>query len=151
MTFHQSVPHVAHGRGNGPQGSSDPRWFCSVTEAAQIFGMNEMTLYRAIRDGQFPAVRIRGRLIIPAKAIDSIIDAAVERGRLVDASEWVAADERPSEPGIDLGRPRPGANQTGAGSPITQQGARGEVSSMPDADLAAARDPRSGETAGGVA
>jgi hypothetical protein len=30
------------------------------------------------------------------------------------------------------GRPRPGANQTGAGSPVTQQEVRGDASSMPD-------------------
>jgi excisionase family DNA binding protein len=63
--------------------------FYSVTDAARLFGMSEMTLYRAIHAGQFPAVRIRGRLIIPAKAIEAMIEAAVGNGCLVDAADWV--------------------------------------------------------------
>lgn len=68
---------------------AESRRFYSVAEAARLFGMSEMTLYRAIHDGQFPAVRIRGRLIIPAKAIESMVEAAVDGGRLVDAATWV--------------------------------------------------------------
>jgi len=113
--------------------------FYSVAETAQMFGMSEMTLYRAIHDGEFPAIRIRGRLIIPARAIEAMIDAAVEGG-LVDAADWVDDDPTFLEPPPDprrhvVGRPRPGANQTGAGSPVTQQGARGEASSMTHSDL----------------
>jgi hypothetical protein len=48
-----------------------------------------MTLYRAISEGQFPAVRIRGRLIIPAKAIDDMTTSAVDAGGVVDAARWV--------------------------------------------------------------
>lgn len=69
-----------------------PRFY-SVAEAARIFGTSEMTLYRAIRDGQFPAVRIRGRYIVPAKAIDSMVDAAMQVG-LVDTSDWVNDEDR---------------------------------------------------------
>ncbi len=111
--------------------------FFTVNEAARMFRMSEMTLYRAIRDGQFPAVRIRGRLIIPARAIESIVDAAVDNGVLVDARAWV--DDAPLD---ELGRPRPGANQTGAGSPITQQGARGERYRMSEPVRPADRRPR---------
>jgi excisionase family DNA binding protein len=100
--------------------------FYTVAEAADMFRMSEMTLYRAIRDGDFPAVRIRGRLIIPARAIDAIVDTAVDGGALVDARAWVDVGSPPDE----VDRPRPGANQTGAGSPVTQQRARGEVPSM---------------------
>ena len=67
----------------------EPRRFYSVAEAARLFGMSEMTLYRAIHDGQFPAVRIRGRLIVPAKAIEAMVEAALEDNRLVDAADWV--------------------------------------------------------------
>ena len=65
------------------------RRFCSVASAAQVFDVSEMTLYRAIRSGQFPAVRIMGRLVVPLKAIEAIEDAASERHALVDAAEWV--------------------------------------------------------------
>ncbi len=80
--------------------------FCSVASAAQQFDVSEMTLYRAIRNGQFPAVRIMGRLVVPLKAIEAIEDAASERHTLVDASDWV---ERSLVERAD--RPRPGADQ----------------------------------------
>jgi len=48
-----------------------------------------MTLYRAIADGAFPAVRIRGRLIVPVRAVEEMIEAATERGVMVDAASWV--------------------------------------------------------------
>ncbi len=63
--------------------------FYSVAETARMFGMSEMTLYRAIAAGQFPAVRIRGRLIVPARAIQAMVDAAVGSGGLVEAAAWV--------------------------------------------------------------
>jgi len=91
------------------------RRFCSVASAAQLFDVSEMTLYRAIRNGQFPAVRIMGRLVVPLKAIEAMEDAASEHHALVDAAEWV-------EPSFaeQADRPRPGANQFGAGSFSTQ-------------------------------
>lgn len=67
----------------------EPRRFYSVAQGARLLGLSEMTLYRAISDGQFPAVRIRGRLIIPAKAIDEMTETAVDGGAVVDAARWV--------------------------------------------------------------
>ena len=48
--------------------ADDSRRFYSVAEVARMLGMSTMTVYRAIAEGGFPAVKIRGRLIIPAKA-----------------------------------------------------------------------------------
>nr|WP_254897452.1 hypothetical protein [Amycolatopsis sp. Hca4] len=47
-----------------------------------------MTIYRAVDDGGFPAIRIRGRISIPAKAIDAMEEIAVSEMRVVDASEF---------------------------------------------------------------
>ena len=65
-----------------------PRFY-SVAQVAQIFGMAPVTVYRAIRAGQFPAVRIRGRLIVPAKAVGAMADAAAVEHTVVDAAGWV--------------------------------------------------------------
>ena len=46
-----------------------------------MLGMSPMTLYRAIMPGEFPAARIRGRLIVPAQAIDAMAKAVVPRSR----------------------------------------------------------------------
>ncbi len=63
--------------------------FYSVAHTAGLFGMSEMTIYRAIAAGEFPAVRIRGRLFIPAKAIDEMEQAALASQTGVDAADWV--------------------------------------------------------------
>jgi excisionase family DNA binding protein len=68
--------------------TSVPRFY-SVAEAAPLLRMSAMTLYRAISAAQFPAVRIRGRLLVPAKAIKAMEDAAVAEWTVVDAAGWV--------------------------------------------------------------
>lgn len=78
--------------------SRDERRFRSVGEAARMFGVSEMTLYRAIHEGKFPAVRIMGRLIVPLQAIESMAAAAIEDGGLVDATDWVDPAEEESRP-----------------------------------------------------
>lgn len=66
------------------------RMYYSVAETARIFGISSMTLYRAIHDEQFPAVRIRSRLFVPAQVIRAMAQAAMEQGTVVDAAEGVA-------------------------------------------------------------
>jgi excisionase family DNA binding protein len=68
--------------------------FYSVSEVARLLGMSAMTVYRAIAAGEFPAVKIRGRLIVPARALEEMVDAAVADRSVVDAAEWV-----PFQPG----------------------------------------------------
>lgn len=63
--------------------------FLSVAEQADELGISEVTLYRAIKAGEFPAVRIRGRVVIPAGAVAAMADAALAGGTAVDAASWV--------------------------------------------------------------
>lgn len=72
-----------------PQAVTATPKFYSVAQAAAMFGMSPMTLYRAIAAGEFPAVRIRGRLIVPAKAVDAMADVATAEQTVVDAAGWV--------------------------------------------------------------
>lgn len=69
--------------------ASAPRFY-SVAEAARILGAAPVTLYRAIRAGEFPAVRIRGRLIVPASALEAMSATTVSNGSLVDAADWTS-------------------------------------------------------------
>ncbi|MDX5460187.1 helix-turn-helix domain-containing protein [Micromonospora tulbaghiae] len=64
-----------------------PRRFYTVAEAAQLLRTCDMTLYRSIRAGEFPAVRIRGRYVVPAKAIDAMETGALTNG-LVNAADY---------------------------------------------------------------
>jgi excisionase family DNA binding protein len=58
-----------------------PRRFHSVAVAAEILDVSEVTLYRAIHAGDFPAVKVRGRYVVPAKALDQLEDEALTRWR----------------------------------------------------------------------
>lgn len=64
--------------------------FYSVPDAAKILLVNPVTLYRAIREDAFPAVRIRGRYVIPAAALDRLIAEATESGGCIDPAAMVA-------------------------------------------------------------
>lgn len=67
--------------------------FYTVREAARIMRCNPSTLYRAIRDDAFPAVRVRARYVVPASAVDKLAEEASESGGCVDVAQ-MAADRR---------------------------------------------------------
>lgn len=64
--------------------------FLSVATVAAVLGMSEVTLYRAIHAQQFPAVKVRGRYVIPARVLDAIEDATLATGVVVDTADWTA-------------------------------------------------------------
>jgi excisionase family DNA binding protein len=68
----------------------EPPVFYSVPQAARHLGMSPATLYRAIDAGQFPAIRIRGRLKVLCEVVDEIL-AAARAGQTVDVAKWTAA------------------------------------------------------------
>jgi excisionase family DNA binding protein len=68
----------------------EPPVFYSVTKAARYLGMSPATLYRAIEAGEFPAIKIRGRLRVLGEVIDDIL-AATRAGEMVDVTVWLAA------------------------------------------------------------
>lgn len=67
--------------------------FYTVREAAQILRVDTATLYRAIRDDAFPAVRIRSRYVVPAAALHKLIADAATSGGCVDVAQ-IAATRR---------------------------------------------------------
>jgi excisionase family DNA binding protein len=102
--------------------------FYSAGEVAGMFGVSRMTIYRAINDGTIPAIQVRDRWVVPAVAIDGMVQGAIARAEALSATRRPEDDVGLLDRYVD--RPRPGANQTGAGSPVTQQGARGDVYRM---------------------
>lgn len=56
---------------------SDKRFY-TVPEAAKLLRMSAATLYREIAAGRFPAVKVRTRLVVPARAIDEIEQLALD-------------------------------------------------------------------------
>ena len=77
---------------------SAPR-FLTVGQAAELLGVSAMTIYRAVDDGAFPAIRTRGRISIPAKAIDAMEEVAISEMRAVDSSEFTL----PMRNGVEAG------------------------------------------------
>lgn len=64
--------------------------FYTVREAAQILRVDPATLYRAIREDAFPAVRVRTRYVVPAAALDKLVTEAAESGGCVDVARMAA-------------------------------------------------------------
>ena len=58
--------------------------FHTVQEAARILRVDAATIYRSIRAGSFPAVRIRTRYVVPAAALRAMAATAVDNGSCVD-------------------------------------------------------------------
>ena len=53
-----------------------PPKFYDVQEVAEILKVSRMTIYRAINSGELRAVKIRGRLLVPARVIEMLVSAA---------------------------------------------------------------------------
>ncbi|WP_324187125.1 helix-turn-helix domain-containing protein [Actinokineospora alba] len=71
--------------------NAGPPAFYTVREAARILRVDPSTLYRAIREGGFPAVRVRNRrYVVPAAVLDQLVSAAAESGCLVDPGRMAA-------------------------------------------------------------
>ncbi|MET9019240.1 helix-turn-helix domain-containing protein [Actinopolymorpha sp. NPDC004070] len=51
---------------------SVPRRGFSVAEVAEMFGASQMTVRRAIKAGQLRAFRLRGRVVVPAEAVEAM-------------------------------------------------------------------------------
>lgn len=64
--------------------------FYTVKEAAELLRVDPATLYRAIRDESFPAVRLRSRYVVPAAALDDIVAEVTKSGAVVDVSRLLA-------------------------------------------------------------
>lgn len=48
----------------------------SVTEAAEMLGISKSSAYDYVRPGELPAIRMGRRLLVPTKALQSLLDQA---------------------------------------------------------------------------
>lgn len=62
--------------------------FFRLREAARLLTTCEATLRRVVDSGCFPALRMRSRVVVPAKAIDAMERAALETWSVVDTADW---------------------------------------------------------------
>jgi excisionase family DNA binding protein len=71
------------------KGAGSPAFY-TVPEAARVLRVTPATIYRAIREDAFPAVRIRTRYVVPAAAVDRLAAEAAESGGCVDVAQMAA-------------------------------------------------------------
>lgn len=62
--------------------------FYTAAETAEIVRLDESTLYRHLRRGTFPGVKIGGRYVVPRMALERLIADVVATGRCVDLMRW---------------------------------------------------------------
>jgi excisionase family DNA binding protein len=65
----------------------------TVPEAAALLSVSQEHLYRQIKSDAFPAVDMRGRrdrgkYVVPARAVEALLDAATEAGALIEAAAY---------------------------------------------------------------
>ena len=48
----------------------------TVDEAAGLLGISRSTAYECVRTGELPSLRFRRRIVIPAHALEQLIEAA---------------------------------------------------------------------------
>jgi excisionase family DNA binding protein len=66
----------------------------SVPEAAALLSISQEYLYRLVQAGGFPAVRMRagrgqGRYVVPAKAVERLLDVAADAGACINSTDLV--------------------------------------------------------------
>lgn len=64
--------------------------FYTVAETAELLRVDSATLYRAIREGAFPAIRVRSRYVVPAAAVQDMVERALDTHSCVDVAVVVA-------------------------------------------------------------
>jgi excisionase family DNA binding protein len=51
----------------------------TVEGAAAVIGINRSTVYRLLKSGEFPAKRVRGRLVVPKHLLRSWLEGEMEQ------------------------------------------------------------------------
>lgn len=62
--------------------------FYTASETAALLRLDESTLYRHLRSGTFPGIKIGGRYVVPSAVLDRIVDDVLVTGRCVDLVSW---------------------------------------------------------------
>lgn len=67
----------------------------TIAEAAALCSVSPEHLYRMVRGGGFPAIRMRagaeqGRYVVPAKAVEQVLDDAASGSGCLDSPDWAA-------------------------------------------------------------
>ena len=59
-----------------PQDSAAVSRTMTVTEAARVLGISRTTADECVHTGDLPALRLGGRIVVPTKAIEDLLERA---------------------------------------------------------------------------
>lgn len=85
----RAVHELAAGSGASTQAVNPT--LMDVSAAARLLRVSAQTLYRLIHDGGFPAVWLRGRVLVLGTAIDEMAAEAMTGRTAIDPKDWVHA------------------------------------------------------------
>jgi excisionase family DNA binding protein len=74
---------------SAPRRRPDNRLFLPVREVAELLGVSRSTVVRAYQAGEFPAIKFRGKFLVPRRFIDDF-HAAACHGRVLVVEEYAA-------------------------------------------------------------
>jgi excisionase family DNA binding protein len=64
--------------------------FYNVAETAELLRLDQSTMYRHLRSGRFPGVKIGGRYVVPHVVVEKLINDVLTAGRCLDIADWTA-------------------------------------------------------------
>lgn len=64
--------------------------FLTAGEAAELMRVSDDLIYDLIRAGEFPAIKLRNRYVVPLRALQQLEADALAAGSVVDVTEWTA-------------------------------------------------------------
>jgi excisionase family DNA binding protein len=74
--------------------------FYTAAEVARLFRLDESTLYRHLRAGNFPGLKVGGRYVVPREVVNRLIADILHTGKCLDLSSWTEGwRERSTTPG----------------------------------------------------
>jgi excisionase family DNA binding protein len=65
--------------------------FLTVGEAAQAMRVSDDLVYDLIRAGEFPAIKLRNRYVVPLRALQQLEADSLSAGSVVDVAEWTGS------------------------------------------------------------
>jgi excisionase family DNA binding protein len=73
---------------NFSAGQAPAPTFYNVAETAELLRLDQSTMYRHLRSGRFPALKIGGRYVVPRVVVERLIAEVLAAGRCVDVAAW---------------------------------------------------------------
>lgn len=86
--------------------------FYTAAEVARLFRLDESTLYRHLRAGNFPGLKVGGRYVVPREVVERLISDVLHTGKCIDLGSWTERWRERSTETADPSAPSTGTETT---------------------------------------